>query len=285
MRPLIAFVTLAYGISWVVWMPLWLPAFGIAGLPVVPFHHALGAFGPLLAAVTVTARTGGLRALRDLLWRTILPGPRLWLTATALLGPFVLLGIGLAVASLWGKPLDLSSFGRSSEFPAFSALGFLIYNILTFGIGEEAGWRGFALPRLQSRFSALTATAVLCVIWACWHLPLFAYRPGYVGMDIGGIAGWLVSLATGAILLTALFNASRGSIVAVALFHAAIDVAFTSTGLSPIAINISGALITLAGIAVVVVFRPANLWPEGRMVSTNTGLSFRGAEKSVGART
>ncbi|MEO8685917.1 MAG: CPBP family intramembrane glutamic endopeptidase, partial [Devosia sp.] len=170
------------------------------------------------------------------------------------------------------------------EFPAFSALGFLIYNIVTFGIGEEAGWRGFALPRLQARFSALTATAILFVIWACWHLPLFAYRPGYLGMDIGGIAGWLVSLATGAILLTALFNASRGSILAVALFHASIDVAFTSAGLSPIAINISGALITLAGIAVVVVFRPANLWPEGCMVWTNAGLSFREAAKSAGTR-
>ena len=45
---------------------------------------------------------------------------------------------------------------------------------------------------------------------------------GYVGMDIGGIAGWLASLATGAILLTALFNASKGSILALALFHAAI---------------------------------------------------------------
>lgn len=267
---LVAFVALAYSISWLIWMPLWLPAFGFEGLSALPFHHALGAFGPLFAALIVTARIGGRRALAGLLGRTFLPGPRLWLTAAAVVGPFLLLGVGLAVASLWGgPPFDLATFGRSSEFPAFSALGFLAYNIVTFGIGEEAGWRGFALPWLQSRFSALTATAILSVIWACWHLPLFAYRPGYVGMDIGGIAGWLVSLATGAILLTALFNASKGSILAVALFHAAIDVAFTSRGLSPIAINLSGAVITLAGIAVVVVFRPDNLWPEGRMIWTD----------------
>ena len=274
--PLITFVVIAYGISWLIWMPLWLPAFGIRDLPVLPFHHALGAFGPLLAALIVNARTGGRRAVADLIRRIMLPGPRWWLTAAALLGPLMLLGVGLFGAKLiGGVPIDLASFGRSSEFPGISALGFLAYNILTFGIGEETGWRGFALPQLQSRFSALAATAILTVVWAGWHLPLFAYRPGYTGMDIGGIAGWLASLATGAVLTTALFNASRGSIMAAALFHAAVDVAFTSQGLSPLAINICGAAITLAGIATVLVFRPANLWTEGRMIWTEAGLSMR----------
>ena len=167
-----------------------------------------------LAALIVTARIGGLRASSDLLGRIFLPGPRRWLAAAALVGPFLPLGVGLTADRLGGgAPFDLSRFGRSPEFPALSALGLLIYNVVTFGIGEEAGWRGFALLWLQSRCSALMATAILCVIWACWHLPLFVYRSGYVGMDIGGIAGWLVSLATGAILLTALFNASRGSIL------------------------------------------------------------------------
>ncbi|MEO8685262.1 MAG: hypothetical protein ABI414_10550, partial [Devosia sp.] len=69
MGPLIAFVALAYGISWLIWMPLWLPVFGIGSLPVLPFHHALGAFGPLLAALIVIARIGGLRASGDLLLR------------------------------------------------------------------------------------------------------------------------------------------------------------------------------------------------------------------------
>lgn len=46
MRPLIALVALTYGISWLIWTPLWLPAFGIKSLPVLPFHHAVGAFGP-----------------------------------------------------------------------------------------------------------------------------------------------------------------------------------------------------------------------------------------------
>ncbi len=271
--PLIAFIALAYGISWLIWMPLWLPAFGVQGLPVLPFNHAMGAFGPLLAALVVTAYFDGWSGVARWGGRLFRLGPRLWVAAVALFGPFALLLIGFAVAYTWnGAKVDFAAIGRSSEFPAFSAVGFLLYNILTFGLGEEAGWRGFALPRLQSRYSALAASAIIAVIWALWHLPLFAYRPGYVGMGVGGIIGWLVSLATGAVLTTTLFNASKGSILVVAAFHAAIDVAFTSSGASLVVINTCGALITLAGIAVVVVYGRANLWREGRMVWTERGL-------------
>jgi hypothetical protein len=53
---LVRFFALAYGISWAIWLPLYLPRFGIATLPVSPYHHALGALGPLLAAFLLTYR-------------------------------------------------------------------------------------------------------------------------------------------------------------------------------------------------------------------------------------
>ena len=72
-------------------------------------------------------------------------------------------------------------------------------------------------------------------------------------MGVGGVIGWLFSLLTGAVLLTWLYNQSRGSLLVVALFHAGVDVAFTSDASSPVVINTAGALITLWGVAVVMV--------------------------------
>ena len=267
-HPLAGYFVLAYGISWMLWAPLWLPALGVEGLTVIPFHHALGALGPITAAMLMSAAESGVGGPRDLLrrmgrWR----GHLLWVTV-ALLAPFVLLGVALAAASLaGGGPASLAGLGSSGEFPQFGPLAFLVYNVLTFGFGEEVGWRGFALPRLQARHSALGATLLLTVGWAVWHVPLFLYRPGYAGMGAAAIAGWFLSLLTGAVLLTWLYNESEGSLLVVALFHATVDVAFTSDISSTLVVNIAGALITGWGILVLIVAGPRFLSRRGKVVS------------------
>ena len=107
--------------------------------------------------------------------------------------------------------------------------------------------------------SALVASLFLTVGWSLWHTPLFFYRSGYTGMDAAGVAGWFFSLLTGAVLLTWLYNGSRGSLLVVALFHAAVDVAFTSSISSPSLVNVAGALITFGGIIVLVAAGPRYL--------------------------
>ncbi len=266
-HPLASFFAIAYGISWLLWAPLWLPAFGVEGLPVLPFHHALGAAGPIAAAFLVSAQETGRAGPRDLLHRMILWRGRLRWVAVALFGPFVLLALALAGAFLMGtENVSLSGVGISREFPQFTAVGFLIYNIVSFGYGEEVGWRGFALPRLQSRHSALGATLLLTVGWAFWHTPLFLYRPGYVSMNAAGIAGWFFSLLTGAILLTWLYNESKGSLLVVALFHATVDVAFTSDLSTQALVNSAGVLITIWGLVILVLVGPRYLARHGKMV-------------------
>ena len=194
--------------------------------------------------------------------------------AVALLLPYLLLVLAVAVESVFnGASVPWTLIGASREFPQFSVLGFLAYNIVSFGVGEEVGWRGFALPRLQARRTALVATLLLSVGWALWHVPLFFYRPGYAGMGAAGLAGWFFSLLTGAVLLTWLYNTSQGSILAVALFHATVDVAFTSSASSPFVTNAIGALISFWGIAVIVVAGPRYLSRSGKVVR----LSHRGA--------
>jgi membrane protease YdiL (CAAX protease family) len=124
------------------------------------------------------------------------------------------------------------------------------YNVFTFGFGEETGWRGYALPRLQKRYNRLTTNILLTLGWAVWHIPLFLYRPGYSGMGLGAIIGWVFSLFAGTILLTWLYNGSRGSILIAALFHAMIDVAFTSAAAGTVAVNIMGAVVSCWAILV-----------------------------------
>ena len=217
------------------------------------FHHALGALGPIAAAFLVSAAETGVAGQADLMRRMGLWRGRLVWVGVALLAPLAVLMFAVVGASLVsGERVSLIGRGRSREFPQLSAISFLAYNVVSFGYGEEVGWRGFALPRLQARHSAFVASLLLTLGWALWHAPLFLYRPGYTSMNAAGVAGWLFSLVTGAVLLTWLYNGSKGSLLVVALFHAGVDVAFTSVLSSPLVVNIAGTLITVCGVIVLV---------------------------------
>ena len=271
MKKLVLFFTLAYAFSWLAWLPLYGPALGINGLPVLPYHHAYGAFGPLLSAF-ICARifkspspanlVRGMSVIRN---KTML--------AIAFFAPFVLAALAIMISSLINHiPIGLGTIGKSDELKNFGVVPFILYNILTFGYGEEVGWRGYALPVLQQRFNRLTAAAILTIFWAVWHLPLFLYRPGYTGMDLAGIAGWFFSLLTGSILLSWLYNSAKGSIMVCAVFHATIDVAFTSHYDDKSVINYLGMAVTVAGI--IVAFQLAKKAPE-HMLSVTDGSQLR----------
>lgn len=259
MKPLILYFVLAYSFSWLIWLPLYGPHFGVYGLPLLPFHHGLGGLGPLVSAFITTYVFQKKAGVWQLLLKCIQPKPSLYLMI-ALFSPFVLAGLA-AVGSyfLYQTPLNFTSMMRSGEFSDFSPAAVFGYNILFFGLGEEAGWRGFALPRFQKRFNALTSSLFLTLFWAIWHWPAFFYRPGYVSMDLGGIAGWVFSLLTGSVLLTWLYNSSRGSILICAVFHATVDMAFTAENTRPETTALLGMMITVWGVLTIIIFKPKRL--------------------------
>jgi uncharacterized protein len=259
MKQLLTYFGLAYLISWTIWLPLYGHVFGLTNLPVLTFQHGLGGLGPLTASVLTTWIFLKKAGLKNLLIKCLQVKPPIYLIV-ALFSPFIVTFLALVIDySLSKTPIDLSGLLRTKEFPQFNILTFFIYNLIFFGFGEEVGWRGFALPRLQSKFNALTSSIILTGFWALWHIPLFFYRPGYLTMGWTGIFGWIFSLLTGSILLTWLYNSSKASILMCAVFHSTIDIAFTADIANKSIINYMGFLITVWGILTILIFKPKNL--------------------------
>ena len=254
-----------YIISWTIWLPLYGYIFGLTDLQALPFNHGLGGLGPLVASFTTTWIYHKKKGVIELLKKCIKVRPLIYLTI-ALLSPFALVFIATIINYFVNKtPINLWGLLNVKEFPNFNLLTFFIYNIVFFGFGEEVGWRGFALPMLQVKFTSFTSSLILTIFWAFWHWPLFFYRPGYMTMDFAGILGWTFSLLTGSILLTWLFNSSRASILICAVFHSTIDIAFTADLADKNIINYMGFLITVWGIVTIIIFKPKNLAANERV--------------------
>src|ERR1700712_5737404 len=215
-RGLLAYVLLAYGFSW-----LWLLPLVVTGLVVQQGQgwptHFPALIGPMVAAILVAARTGTLRRLLRSMVRVRVPW-RWWAWA---LSPLVLLAIGLVTEMATGAQLPQpADFAQMSGLPSAIGVGGVLVLVLVMGFGEETGWRGFALPLLQRRFSPLTAMLVLAVIWAGWHLPMFLVVNSFRGFSVGTSVGWLLGLTAGSIVLGWLYNRSGGSVALVAVWHA-----------------------------------------------------------------
>src|SRR5215210_1940622 len=259
MKQLLVYFASVYLISWTIWFPLYGHIFRFSHLSVLPFQHALGGLGPLIAAFLTTWIFYRKKGVQRLLIKCIQIKPLIYFTI-ALISPFLLVVIASLLNYLINRtPVDLYGLLQTKEFPQFNLLTFFSYNLIFLGFGEEVGWRGFALPRFQMKLNALAASILLTVFWAFWHWPLFFYRPGYITMDTADIFGWFFSLLTGSILLTWLYNSSRESILICAVFHSTIDIAFTADIADKNVVNYTGFLITVWGILTIIIFKPKSL--------------------------
>ncbi len=269
-HPLVLFFPLAYLFSTILWFPQIASAQGLTSSPASTYWHLIGGLGPMLAAILVTGIISGRDGLRELAtrafkWRV---GARWHLFAW--LAPVVIFLVGAVVVRfVWGVWPDFRLFGRTEEYPQLPLLVWWVANIFFYGFGEEVGWRGFALPRLQQKYNALTATAILSVFWTMWHLPLFWFIPGYMKMGLGEFMGLSLSFFLGAVILTWLTNSTRGSILITAVYHGASDIVFTTPSPGNLA-TIIGVLITVLGIIILLTHRPATLSRIGkRAVATD----------------
>lgn len=217
-----AFVMLAYAISWGWMFPL--AATGQVVRAGVGWPTTLPALaGPLLAAVMVTTAVRGRQRLHALLARLVrwrLP----WRWWAATVSPLAFLTIALGVAAVTTTAPAAADFGKYSGLRATGAL-LVAITVVLLSFGEEAGWRGFALPALQRQYGALTAALVLTPIWAVWHLPFFFTVATYRDFPLPGYVGFFFGLACGSIVLTWLYNGTGGSVLACAVWHGLFNLA------------------------------------------------------------
>jgi membrane protease YdiL (CAAX protease family) len=237
-----SYVIVTYAISWAIWAPL------TSGRPhgAWKYLHLVGALGPAVGGVVATAREGrgALRTLRD---RFRARAPMVWMMA-AVLGPLGLFVLSTLALRLAGHPWpSWRDVGASREYAELPRGVYWLANIAFYGFGEEIGWRGYLLPRLQRRLSPLLASACVAAVWSLWHLPLFWFAAGLSAMGPAAIAGWAASMFTGSLLMTYLWKLSRGSILVVALFHGVLDIVMTTPG-SMASVNVMGAVLTIVGL-------------------------------------
>lgn len=204
--PVIWFFTLTYVMSWGIWLPSRLFLSSI--FPEISSSlHTLGIFAPTFAAIIVTGAIKGEPGIIELLkrityWRVGWPWYLFALFSTAVMG-FLAIRLYVIIGGI---------------APAFS-FSFFIYlpGILTMGLTEEYGWRGFALPELQKKFSALTSAVIIGVIWASWH---FVITPGNPLFRLG----FTLEIVLLSIIFTWLYNNTNGSILLVALYHTVMNI-------------------------------------------------------------
>lgn len=264
--PLAMFFILAYAVSWAAAVPLAAAYLGWIRQPFPRAAHYLMAFGPLVAAVVATTLTAGRRGLEDLLarmvrWRV---GSIWWLAA---ISPLLMYAVAACLLRLaqgtWPDPRLL---GQVNFLPNLG-IGALLLWLLTFGIGEETGWRGFALPHLQRTRSALGATLTLWVVWGIWHIPALVYLFGPATLaDPFFIVGFAVGQLAGAIVFTWLYN-STGSILIVAVWHGTYNFVTASEAGKGTMAAIVSAPVMIWAVIIILAFGVANLSGKPKQVA------------------
>jgi membrane protease YdiL (CAAX protease family) len=177
----------------------------------------LGTYSPTVAAIMVTRILEGKSGVKKLLakllvWRV---GVRWWLAAFLIPPVAIFTAMGIYV-------LQGGALGRFDPSQWYLVLLGPIFALPLF-LGEELGWRGYALPRLQQKYSALWSSVILGVLWTFWHAPAFWASEGTAisGQPVTLFAvGWYLIFMIGiSILHTWIFNNSKESVLLAILFH------------------------------------------------------------------
>ncbi len=235
-----------------------------AGLLPKGFFY-LAAFSASISGIGLTALVSGKAGLRHLFGRLLIwrIGFKWWTFAV-----FILLGVvllGMVVNAIMG--LDPMDPGRIPKgIGAF--VPFFVMIMISGGLGEELGWRGYLLPRLQARHSALVASLIVGLIHGFWHLPMFFIKGLSPFQEMAAasnivivILGYVLFYVTPwAVLWTCLLNNTKGSILLACALHAGEAWVLSLWNISnPASFIGAGIAMTIIAIVVVVIFGPQNL--------------------------
>lgn len=220
---LLYFFILTYLFSWSFWFPFVLNV-------QIPLYMALiGILGPATIGIIITFVEKGKKGVKHLLKGIIKWKVKFRWYVFTLIFPFIVMYLAIyANYLIEGNFIEINGIKSWTSIPIF-----FIYILFLQGPLEEIGWRGYALPRLQKKYSSLKASIILGVIWAFWHTPLFLFSSLHAGLPIYLYILQVIGIS---ILMTWIFNSTGRSILLVIFLHTTINMAGT---IAPILENYS----------------------------------------------
>jgi len=221
------YLLLTYGLTWLFWIPVALTRQDYQESPLLLVAMFLGAFGPGIAGIVLTYREQGKEGGRDF-WHRVFDLRRIslkWYAVILLFYPALHL-IAIAINHwLGGNPPQFAFIKEATSMPVGILIVMILY-LLQAGL-EELGWRGYMLDRLQANWKPLTASLVLGLVHAFWHLPLFWIVGTNQSRYLSGIdfTLFVAFVLAGSLYATWCYNDNHRSTLAVILFHTTANLA------------------------------------------------------------
>ena len=267
--PITAFFVLAYAFGWIFSLPNILDQMKLLPSPLPPFlGPILFQLAPAISALIVAAATGGRTGIRALLRRIVIWRVNPWWYVIAFGLPLLLQVVSIAAFVPLGGPapsLDLSAFALLILVPVFYGSTMC----------EEIGWRGFALPRLQTRFNTLISATIVGVLWGFWHLPPTLPELFQGTMSFQAFLLSILLFVGASILIAWIFNNAKGSLLLTALFPTSINarshffpVVWQNSSFGPV--ELYGVLILVTAALVVFLTRSESLSRQGKRIQEST---------------
>jgi len=220
-HPILTFVFLVYALTWPFFILEVLASYAILPFELPMPIMILQAFMPGLAAVIVSGWISGKAGIRALFEKLLIVRVGLRWYAFAI---FILAFVSATAISLNNLFGTSAVSLLSTKMPPFSGPIELFINIVMLFIfsaifnSEELGWRGFALPKLQAKYNALTSSLILSIPWLFFHLPLF-FKLGSSQADSSFIC-YGIGIIAQTVIFTWMYNNTRGSVLLAILLHA-----------------------------------------------------------------
>lgn len=264
-KPLTCYFFFAYIFSWIFFILLALNHYRVIYLftddashaRVGDVWHAFGALGPALGAIIVLKKFYTKRHFSNFLKSYSATGVTVtgWILAFS---PLLYLATAISISAIINShPFSISGFFRENNLLSpFNLLAWLLPSF-TYGIFEEAGWRGFALPVLQTKYSAFIAATIVTIFWVGWHVPSFFYR---YQLNAFMLIGLVIGIYAGSLYLTYIFNFTKGSLLVVTIWHITWDIV-SMIGKEAMIAAVMSTIIMVLAIFVLLKYKGKNLSP------------------------
>ncbi len=252
---------LTFLLSWGSWVPAALLGQTSTEFPTI-LLFLLGGFGPSIAGIWLTYRQADHSERRDL-WRRLSDARRIgpgWYIVIIAFFP-VIFALTYGINALVGGTTPGMDALKQVAVQPLVLISLVISGIVAGPLSEELGWRGFALDRLQARWTTWKANLLLGALWWAWHLPLFFIRgTTQHKFGVGTLPFWLflINIFPLTFLITRVYNANRRSLLSAVMLHFFFNFTLGLVFPIPVAYNVIQVALSIVAVGILLIVAPAN---------------------------